>query len=152
MQPAQFLSSSMEAGVAGRHLEAVGEAGHGPPGLGAAVLHLEPGPARGVVVVVAHGEDPGEAGEAGRAVHGAPRGLELRVRGGGHAVVVDVVPGGEDEVAGGRLAPPRHGPRHLQLVATVRHCLGAPVPDSNETYLVLSFQIPDSFCLILKTC
>ena len=105
-----------------------------------------------MVVVVAHGEEPGEAGEAGRAVHGAPRGLELRVRCGGDAVIVDVVPGGEDEVAGVQLAPPRHGPRHLQLVVTIRHWLGAPVSDSNETYLVLSFQIPDSFCLILKPC
>ena len=84
-----------------------------------------------MVVVVADSEVPGQRGDAGVAVHLAPRAGEMLVRGRGHLslvdmrsrdqgdtshwslvghpVVVDVVPGGHDEVARVQLAPLAHG-------------------------------------------
>ena len=80
-----------------------------------------------MVVVVADSEVPGQRGDAGVAVHLAPRAGEVLVRGRGHLsladmshmtrgtllighpVVVDVVPGGHDEVARVQLAPLAHG-------------------------------------------
>ena len=123
----------LDGGVAGHHLESVGEAGHVPPGVDEAVLHLVPLAVGVDVVVVAHGEVPWQEPDAGVGVHIAPRLVKLIVRGRADSVAVDVVSSGHDEVAVMEQAPSAHGRGNLVLVVVT----GAPISDDDEAHLFI---------------